>query len=344
MMATDPETSLSGPNVDAAAEQVGEMLAADENLEKPLLDLEFSPYHDIKSNLPLNTFKNKAPHQGAISSVKRLVGPNAPGEVCHIKIDCGPTFRYIEGQSLGIIPPGLNPKNGKPNSVRLYSIASTRHGDDLDGNSVSLCVRRAVYWDEELGAEDPAKKGVCSNMLCDAKPGTILDITGPTGKTMLMPEETPDVDLIMVATGTGIAPYRGFLRRLFVEDTPASKAFGGLAWLVLGVPTTDGLLYDDEWKAIAERNPDNFRLTYAISREETTADGRKMYVQDRLAESAEELFERLDRGAHIYFCGLRAMLPSILETLESVATARGLDWEATLAELKEKGQWHVEVY
>ena len=150
--------------------------------------------------------------------------------MCHIKIDCGPTFRYIEGQSLGIIPPGKNPKNGKPNSVRLYSIASTRYGDDLDGNSVSLCVRRATYYDKDLGAEDPAKKGVCSNFLCDATPGTPLAITGPTGKTMLMPEQSPTSDLIMVATGTGIAPYRGFLRRLFVEDTPANKAFSGLAW------------------------------------------------------------------------------------------------------------------
>ena len=68
------------------------------------------------------------------------------------------------------------------------------------------------------------------------------------------------------------------------------------------------------------------------------------YVQDRLAENAEELFNRLDKGAHIYFCGLKAMLPSILETLEGVATARGLVWEEKLAELKKAGQWHVEVY
>ena len=124
---------------------------------------------------------------------------------------------------------------------------------------------------------------------------------------MLMPEATPDADLIMVATGTGIAPYRGFLRRLFIEETPAAAAFKGLAWLVLGVPTSEGLLYDEDWQEIAARKPDNFRLTYAISREQSTAAGGKMYVQDRLAESAEELFERLDKGAHIYFCGLKGM-------------------------------------
>ena len=231
------------------------------------------------------------------------MGAKAPGEVCHVHINSGPTFKYIEGQSLGVIPPGVNPKTGKPNAVRLYSIASTRYGDNLDGNSVSLCVRRATYWCPELKADDPAKKGVCSNFLCDAKPGDELKVTGPTGKVMLMPEATPDADLIMVATGTGIAPYRGFLRRLFVEKTPAAAAYKGLAWLVLGVPVTDSLLYAEDWSEIAARNPDTFRVTYAISREEQTADGRKMYVQDRLAESAEELFDRLDKGAHIYFCG-----------------------------------------
>jgi len=49
--------------------------------------------------------------------------------------------------------------------VRLYSIASTRYGDDAKGSSVSLCVRRALYWDADTGAHDPAKKGVCSNFL-----------------------------------------------------------------------------------------------------------------------------------------------------------------------------------
>jgi ferredoxin--NADP+ reductase len=306
--------------------------------------LEFEPYHDIVKNLPLNTYKNKAPLLGSLISAKRIVGASAPGEVCHIQINSGSTFKYIEGQSLGVIPTGTCPKSGKPNNVRLYSIASTRYGDDLDGNSVSLCVRRATYWCPELKAEDPAKKGVCSNFLCDAKPGQELTLTGPTGKVMLMPEATPDADLIMVATGTGIAPYRGFLRRLFIERTPAKAAFTGLAWLVLGVPVTDSLLYPDDWAAISQRHPDNFRITYAISREQKTEDGRKMYVQDRLAESAEELFERLDKGAHIYFCGLKGMMPGIIETLEKVATSRGVNWEEKLKSLKSAGQWHVEVY
>ena len=52
---------------------------------------------------------------------------------------------YWEGQSYGVVAPGTNPKNGKPNSVRLYSIASSRYGDDMTGTTTSLCVRRATY-------------------------------------------------------------------------------------------------------------------------------------------------------------------------------------------------------
>merc|ERR1711924_264626 len=106
-----------------------------------------------------------------------------------------------------------------------------------------------------------------SNFLCDAGPGDDLTLTGPSG------------NLIMFATGTGIAPYRSFLKRLFVEQTPFGEAYKGLAWLFLGVANTDSLLYDDDWQEILKKYPDNFRLDYALSREQTNKDGGKMYIQ-----------------------------------------------------------------
>jgi len=67
------------------------------------------------------------------------------------------------------------------------TLCRDRYGDCLDGKSVSLCVRRATYWDPDLGAEDPAKKGVCSNYLCDATPGADVKMTGPSGKVSWLP-------------------------------------------------------------------------------------------------------------------------------------------------------------
>lgn len=305
--------------------------------------LEADPYYDM-SNIPLNTYKAKEPHIGKIISVKRIVGAQATGETCDIVIDHFGKMPYWEGQSYGVIPPGTNPKNGKPYTNRLYSIASSRYGDDMKGTTTTLCVRRATYYDPELGKDDPAKKGVCSNYLCDAKPGDEIQLTGPAGKVMLMPEKNPSADIIMVATGTGIAPYRAFIRRLFVEETPAGKAFKGVAWLFLGVANTDALLYDEDWQKIKEKFPNNFRLDYALSREQTNKKGGKMYIQDKVEEYSDEIFERLEKGAHIYFCGLKGMMPGILEMLEAVAQKKGMDWKEKLTHLKEEGQWHVEVY
>jgi ferredoxin--NADP+ reductase len=313
--------------------------------EPKMLDfLESDPYTD-RSNMPLNTYPNKAPHIGKVVSVKRCVGPNATGESCHIIIDHGAQMPYIEGQSAGVLPPGTNPKNGKPNTVRLYSIASTRYGDDFTGNTMSLCVRRALYYDPESGEEDPAKKGVCSNFLCDAKAGDEIKLTGPTGKVMLMPEENPETSIIMVATGTGIAPYRGFIRRLFKEKTPAAAAFKGTAWLFLGVANSDSLLYDDEFQDAKRKFPKNFKLDYALSREQENKKGGKMYIQDKVEEYSDEIFSMLfDQGAHMYFCGLKGMMPGIIGMLESVAESKGMDWKESLEKLKKNGQWHVEVY
>mmetsp|Transcript_42997 Transcript_42997/g.43614 ORF Transcript_42997/g.43614 Transcript_42997/m.43614 type:complete len:448 (-) Transcript_42997:146-1489(-) len=305
--------------------------------------LEADPYWDQKT-VPTNTYKNKAPFTGKVISTKRIVGPQATGETCHIVIDHEGKFPYWEGQSWGVAPPGTREKDGKPHSVRLYSIASSRYGDDMTGNTGSLCVRRATYWCPELKADDPTKKGICSNFLCDTQPGSKVMMTGPAGKAMLLPEEDPTTDYIMVATGTGIAPYRGFVRRLFTEDTPAGAAYKGQAWLFLGVANSDALLYDDEWQKVKDEYPENFRLDYALSREQENKKGGKMYIQDKVEEYSDEIFNKLENGAHIYFCGLKGMMPGIQDMLKGVCESKGVDYDEFIKGLQSKKQWHVEVY
>merc|ERR1711907_390604 len=151
-------------------------------------------------------------------------------------------------------------------------------------------------------------------------------------------------DLIMVATGTGIAPYRSFIRRLFTEKTPYGEAYKGVAWLFLGVANTDAVLYDDEWQQVLKDYPDNFRLDYALSREQENKKGGKMYIQDKVEEYADEIFDRLSKGAHIYFCGLKDMMPGIQDMLAEVCKKKGLEYDDYIAKLKKNGQWHVEVY
>lgn len=301
------------------------------------------------NSIPLNFAKPNKPVQATVLGRKRIITEDAPGDIQHIIMKLPEGMHYVEGQSLSVIPEGIDPKTNKKFAPRLYSIASTRYGDLLDGNTVSLCVRRAEYWDPATNTIDPSKKGVCSNMLCDALPGTQFNVAGPVGKTMLLPKNPSD-DVIMVATGTGIAPFRGFMHRLFMEETVARHMYSGTAWLVLGVPTTGGLLYKEEFDAMTRNtqmasSSGNLKIDYAISREMTnTIDGGKLYVQHVIAQNAKEFFDRLDGGASCYFCGLKGMMPPILDTLEQVAVENGLDWSAKLKEWKANHQWHVEVY
>jgi ferredoxin--NADP+ reductase len=297
------------------------------------------------SEMPMNTFNNKNPFKATVLSVERIVGPNATGDTRDIVIKTDGKIPYWEGQSYGVIPPGTKTNSkGKevPHGVRLYSIAASRYGDSFDGQTTTLCVRRAVYADPQSGVEDPAKKGICSNFLCDAKPGQEIVMTGPTGKILLMPKDV-NAALVCVATGTGIAPFRAFWRRCFFENLPTYK-FTGLFWMFMGVANSDSKLYDDEMQAMYATYPDQFRLDYALSREQTNKKGGKMYIQDKIEEYADEIFDLLDHGAHIYFCGLKGMMPGIQEMLERVCKEKGLDYGQWFGNLKGEERFHVEVY
>jgi len=69
-----------------------------------------------------------------------------------------------------------------------------------------------------------------------------------------------------------------------------------------------------------------------------------MYIQDKVEEYSDEVFDLLDKGAVIYFCGLKGMMPGIQDMLQRVAGEKGMVWEEFLERLKKNGQWRVEVY
>ncbi len=292
--------------------------------------------------VPVNLYKPKDPYVGTVLGNYSLLAEGAIGRVNHITFDLSEgNLHYVEGQSIGIIPDGTD-ANGKPHKLRLYSIASTRHGDNLEDKTVSLCVRQLQY---EKDGE--TINGVCSTFLCDIEPGAKVKITGPVGKEMLLPPDE-DANVIMLATGTGIAPMRAYLRRMFDpgerEKNPHYQ-FKGKAWLIMGVPTTANLLYEDDFQSYLSHFPDNFRYTKAISREQQNPSGGRMYIQDRVAEHGEEIFNMIeDPKTHVYMCGLRGMEPGIDEAMTKAAEAKGLNWSELRPQLKKAERWHVETY
>jgi len=292
--------------------------------------------------VPVNLYKPKDPFVATVIDNYSLLAEGAIGRVNHITFDLsGGNLHYVEGQSIGVIPDGED-ANGKPHKLRLYSIASTRHGDDLNDTTVSLCVRQLEYTNDA----GETITGVCSTFLCDIQPGAKVKLTGPVGKEMLLPSDE-EANVIMLATGTGIAPMRTYLRRMFEagEREKNGYAFRGKAWLFMGVPTTPNLLYDEDFRRYEAEYPDNFRYTTAISREQQNPDGGRMYIQDRVTEHADEIFSLIeDPRTHVYMCGLRGMEPGIDAAMTAAAARRGLEWSELRPALKKAERWHVETY
>merc|ERR1712066_1012043 len=191
-------------------------------------------------------------------------------------------------------------------------------------------------------------RGVCSTHICDLKPGDDALLTGPTGAEMLLPED-PESNIIMLATGTGIAPMRSYLRLLFNDKAGAasdgSRKFKGLAWLFMGVPYSKSLLYDDEHTEYKKEYPDQIKYDYAVSREDKNAAGQKMYIQTKMAEYAEELWELIQSPkTHIYMCGLKGMESGMEECFSPIAEKNGKVWKDFAKEMKKAKRYHVEVY
>ncbi len=294
------------------------------------------------TKIPVNIYRPKNPFIGKCIDIYDLVDEGGIGTCRHMTFDLsGGDLHYVEGQSIGIIPPGTDDK-GNAHKLRLYSIASTRHGDNLDDKTVSLCVRKLEYKHPETGE---LVEGVCSSYLCNLKPGDDVAITGPVGKEMLLPDDE-DANIIMIATGTGIAPFRAYLWRMFKEgELNPDYNFKGLAWLFFGIPKTPNILYQEDLEAMVEKYPDNFRLDYAISREQKNSEGGKMYIQHKIAERADELWALIQNPkTHTYICGLKGMEDGIDEALSAAASKNDVDWTTYRKQMKKEHRWHVETY
>jgi len=326
--------------VSSAPEKTNELPQEKKEEAKPTTQAKAKTAKKKDTEIPVNTYRPNAPFIGKCLSSEELVKEGGEGTVRHLKFDLsGSKLRYLEGQSIGIIPAGTD-KNGKPHKIRLYSIASTRHGDDLDDKTISLCVRQLVYKHPETGEQ---VFGVCSTYLTGLNVGDDVKITGPVGKEMLLPED-PEANIIMMATGTGIAPFRAFLWRMLKEQHEDYK-FKGLAWLFFGCAYTPNILYKDELEELAAKYPDNFRLTYAVSREQKNPKGGKMYIQDRIAEHADQLWELIQKpNTHTYICGLKGMEGGIDEGLSDAAGKFDVNWADYQKQLKKNHRWHVETY
>ncbi|HWB20804.1 MAG TPA: hypothetical protein VG711_10915 [Phycisphaerales bacterium] len=253
-----------------------------------------------------------------VSSTPCLKGKSA-AFVRHVAIDVSGTplaGNFHVGQSFGVVPPGVD-EFGKPHKVRLYSISSPSFGDDGAGNVIATTVKRTIdEFKPQKMNDDPERHdlflGVCSNYLCDLRPGDPVNVTGPNGKRFILPSNPDDFDYLFIATGTGIAPFRGMAMQLLEGPTGPCKS---QIHLLMGAPYSTDLIYDDLFTKLARHHP-NFHYHTAISRE-TRPDGRRgVYVHQLLDESIEKFSQLLTSSRTlIYVCGLAGMQIGLFQLL-----------------------------
>jgi benzoyl-CoA 2,3-dioxygenase component A len=250
----------------------------------------------------------------------------------HIVLDFGNLpFPVLEGQSIGIIPPGVD-ANGKPHHARQYSIASPRNGERPGHNNLSLTIKRVL---EDHNGQ--AVRGVASNFMCDLLVGDKVQVIGPFGASFLMPNH-PKSNIVMICTGTGSAPMRAMTewrRRL----RASGKFEGGKLMLFFGARTPAELPYFGPLNNLPK---DFIDIEFAFSRE---VGKPKRYVQDALRDRAADIAVQLkDPNTCFYVCGLKSMEEGVVMALRDIAQNAGLDWEAVGGALKKEGRLHLETY
>jgi ferredoxin-NADP reductase len=192
--------------------------------------------------------------------------------------------------------------------TRAYSIASAPRANQFD-----MCVNRV-------------EGGFFSNLLCDLEVGQSIQVHGPHGLFLL---RAPLTDSIFIATGTGIAPMRGFVEHLFPVNGE-DRSQGRRIWLVYGTRYESELYYEDYFEQVAARRP-NFFYLKTLSRAQDAWKGERGYVQELVQRIAEQ---HAREGAqdprpigesiysiHAYICGLNEMVAANRDCL------KGLGWE-----------------
>lgn len=173
----------------------------------------------------------------------------------------------------------------RKNTPRMYSIASSQKAVEDEVHLLVSVVRFNAFGRD--------KEGHCSSTLADRlevddKVKIFLD----KNSRFKLPKN-PDIPIIMVGPGTGIAPFRAFMQQLEVSEkrTPSWLFFGDRNF------TTD-FLYQTEWQQYLKEGILT-KADVAFSRDQT----HKQYVQHRMLENGKELYDWLENGAHFYVCG-----------------------------------------
>lgn len=244
-----------------------------------------------------------------------------------------PNFTCKVNHSFGVV---VEPYHaGDSTHHRLYSISDTP--DNVSSSCAFKClVKRCNYIDSFSGEE---VQGVVSNYLCDRKSGDEITVTGPYPLPFDIPEN-PNANLILIGCGTGIAPFRPFIRNLYVVR---NKWYGqirlfygsrnGLELMYINNKDQDRTKYYDEvtYDALNELSPKPFWMDSFTDNK--NADQR-----------AEELLDMLwESETYVYLAGHKRIIENLQVALASVLGSK-TRWAVRKEELVKIGRWVEVIY
>ena len=214
---------------------------------------------------------------------------------------------------------------------RAYSIASSLRAHP---GLVELCISRV---EEEINGKKVL--GVCSNYISDrvALNEPKVKIYNHTNDKFRLPEDKT-TDIIMVGPGTGIAPFRAFIEERNADREAGEKV--GQDWLFFGDQRAAfDYLYQDELEAARDKYA--LKIDTAFSRDQE----HKVYVQDKMRENAQDIFDKLEAGAYFYVCGdARRMAKDVDQALRDIVSERGKDADEYIKALKDQKRYCRDVY
>lgn len=285
--------------------------------------------------MKLTEYDISHPFEARVVKSERITDESTD-EVRHIVLSiANATFHFLEGQSIGVLVPGPH-AFGNEYHMRLYSIASSRQGENQNMTEISICVRRCFYIDEVSGERFP---GVASNFLCDKREGDKVLLTGPYGRQFLPPKDNSS-NMLMIGVGTGIAPFRAFIKHIYEER----KEWQGKVRLFYGARTGMDLLYMNDKNGDLSNyyDKETFKAFESLSPRphfDEPAD-----VERSIKDNAKEVWELLkDPKTYVYVSGLSRLENRLDKTMTELAGSEE-EWNKQKEEMISTGRWATLFY
>jgi ferredoxin--NADP+ reductase len=283
----------------------------------------------------LNDYDTNTKMSASVVSSTRITPEDSKTELRHIDLAVDSLdFDFEVGQSVGVLVPGPH-EFGQKEYLRLYSIAGRGESDGINP-VISLLVKRCFYIDEFNGERYDGK---ASNYLCDLKEGDEVTLVGPYNLAFTLPKEK-DANLLMIGLGTGIAPFRAFIKHIYSE---------------LGGWEGDVRLYHGAMRGIelAYMNDQNADLEYYYDEETFEAfqalSPRAHFdvpvdLESAIAQNADEVWGMLqDPKTHVYVAGLKQIRELLDEAMQNLVDPPEA-YEQQKAKLKDEGRWAELIY